>query len=214
MRIRVKVCGINDSGAVEAAVASGADALGFVYSESPRRLTLQQAAALIALVPAHITRIAVFRRPGEHELREALGACPFDCVQADVECAAAVAAVTRAPFLPVFHDGPRLADAVRDWIRSPRRGAGVLLVDGAMSGSGRRADWDRVAVIARETRVVLAGGLTPENVGDAIRHVRPWGVDVSSGVESAPGLKDPLRIAAFLESVNAAGKRNLMEEHR
>lgn len=214
MRIRVKVCGINEPGTAEAAVASGADALGFVLSESPRRVTPRQAAALNALVPAHVARVAVLRRPDENELREALGACAFDCVQADVECAAAVAAVTHAPFLPVFHDGPQLAGAVRDWIRSPRRGAGVILVDGAMSGSGRPADWDRVAAIAGETRVVLAGGLTPGNVGDAIRRVRPWGVDVSSGVESAPGLKDSSRIAAFVESVRAAENRDLMEEHR
>ena len=214
MRIRVKVCGISGPAVLEAAVESGADAVGVVFSESPRRVTPRQAAALLAPVPARVARVAVFRRPGEEELREALAACAFDFVQAEAECAAAVAAVTRVRLLPVFHDGPQLADKVRDWIRSPRHGAGVILVDGAMCGSGRCADWDRVAGIAGTTRVVLAGGLTPDNVGDAIRRVKPWGVDVSSGVESAPGLKDPSRIAAFLESVRAAENQILMEEHR
>lgn len=206
MRVRVKICGITDTAAIDAAVSSGADALGFVFSESPRRVTPLQAAKLLERVPAHIVRVAVLRRPGVRELSEALDACVFDCVQTEAECAAAVTAVTKTPLLPVFHDGPGLENEVGNYR--------VILVDGPVSGSGVRVDWDRVSVISKTRRVVLAGGLTPENVGEAIRRIRPFGVDVSSGVESAPGRKDPSRITAFLESVRAAEHQVLMEEQR
>ena len=212
MHIRVKVCGIKDLRALEAAVANGADAVGVVFADSPRRVTPLQAAALLTFAPAGITRVAVFRRPVEAELLAALTACAFDQVQADFECEALVTATTRASFVPVFHDGPDLPRAIRDWNRAPRRGAGFVLVDGTRSGSGVHADWDRVAGIAHDTRVVLAGGLTPENVGEAIRRAMPWGVDVSSGVESRAGVKDPSRIAAFLDAVRAAQVCHLMEE--
>jgi len=214
MRIRVKVCGINEPVALDAAVEGGADALGFVMSESPRRVTPAQAAALAARVPAHIVRVAVLRRPSRTELLSALAGCVFDCVQTEAECAGTVAAVTQTPFLPVFHDGPEVAVSVRAWSGSSHRAAHVILVDGPVSGSGARADWERVSSISRERRVVLAGGLTPDNVRDAIRRVRPFGVDVSSGVESAPGRKEPSLIRAFLASVRAAENRSFMEEDR
>ena len=81
----------------------------------------------------------------------------------------------------------------------------MVLFEAARSGQGERADWERAAALAARTHLILAGGLTPENVGEAIRRVRPFGVDVSSGVESAPGVKDPARIAAFVAAARAAG---------
>ena len=210
----MKICGITDRRALEAAVESGADAVGVVFSESPRRVTPWRAAALLEQGPPLAARVAVFRHPDEVTLHEALSACRFDCVQAEADSGPALARVSHTPFLPVFHDGIGLADDVSTWVLSQQPQPGMVLVDGAVSGAGRSADWVRVAGICRRFRVVLAGGLTPDNVGAAIQRVGPHGVDVSSGVETAPGVKDPLRISAFLEAVRAAETRNLKEDYR
>jgi phosphoribosylanthranilate isomerase len=196
--VRVKICGVTTHDAVAAAVAAGADAIGFVFADSPRRVSPGAAAALARGLPPDVVRVAVFHHPTTALVEEVLAQFSPDWFQAEAEDASIFTAWPRIRFLPVFHDGPDLAERIAahsDFGPGHRR---HVLVEGAASGRGMRADWERVGALAAGARLVLSGGLDPDNVGEAIRRVRPWGVDVSSGVESARGVKDPLRIAAFV----------------
>jgi phosphoribosylanthranilate isomerase len=208
MRVRVKLCGLTNSDAIDAAIAAGADAVGLVLSESPRRVSLSVAEALLARVPPGILRVAVFARPSRGELAAAL-ALPFDALQAehDVELPALPGHVH---FLPVLRDSPELE--AREFERAPARGAddwrGAVVLDGPLGGGrGLPADVERAARLARRARLVLAGGLTPDNVGERIARVRPFAVDASSGLERARGRKDPALITAFVRAVRAAETR-------
>lgn len=200
MRIRVKICGLRTPEAVAAAVSSGADAIGFVFHPpSPRNIAPRSAGALARAVPPFIARVGVFRHPPIDLVDLALEHVGPDLAQSDAEDAELFDGLV--PFLPVFRDGAGLAADVGRW-----RGGGQrpVMIEGPESGAGVTPDWSRIAPHALAGPVVLAGGLTPENVGDAIRRVRPYAVDVSSGVESAPGVKDPARIRAFVDAVRDA----------
>jgi phosphoribosylanthranilate isomerase len=199
MRVFVKICGLNSGEALAAAIEAGADAVGFVLAESPRRVRPAVAARLAALAPPGIIRVAVFRHPGVAEVREALAGFTPDWLQTDAEDFGALTLPPAVEPLPVFRDTAGLdRDSVR---RAPR-----ALFEAAASGAGQRVDWQRAAELARSTQLVLAGGLTPDNVGEAIAAVRPWGVDVSSGVERSRGVKDPGKIRAFVAAVRQAEK--------
>ena len=202
MRVRVKICGIVDAAGLEAAVEAGADAVGFVfYGGSPRNLCVERAAALARRVPLGVARVAVFHHPMRALVERVYAAVEPDWIQTEP-----AAALDDGPWhwLPVFHDGEMLAADVDTRPRDP-----VVLIEGpGRGGRGVAADWSRVAEIARRRRVALGGGLRPDNVADAIRRVRPYAVDVSSGVESAPGVKDPARICAFAAAVRAASNPN------
>jgi phosphoribosylanthranilate isomerase len=198
MSVRVKICGLVTLEAVAAAVTAGADAIGFVFADSPRRVSPLTAAALARGLPPHVARVAVFHHPTAALVEEVLAQFAPDWFQSEAEDASVFTAWPHIRFLPVFHDGGDLGDRIAthsDFGPGHRR---HLLVEGAASGRGLRADWDRVGALAAGARLVLSGGLDPDNVSEAIRRVRPWGVDVSSGVESSRGVKDPLRIAAFI----------------
>ncbi len=201
MRVFVKICGLRAADTLRVAIEAGADAVGFVLAESPRRVTLREAVALAALVPAGIVRVAVLRHPDAQLWQAVLDELAPDWVQSD---AADFAGRTLPPgieALPVYRDLPGLDSA--QLAREDR-----FLFEAATSGVGAKADWDRAAVLARQTRLVLAGGIDAGNVGEAIRHVHPWGVDVSSGVESSRGVKDPQRIRAFITAVRRAEQDN------
>jgi phosphoribosylanthranilate isomerase len=201
MRVRVKICGITDEAALDAAVAAGADAIGFVFADSPRRISLGRAVALAGRAPRRVTTVAVFDRPSPDRIAEVLAALPGSVVQAEAD--ESLAGHDR--FLAVFHDGP---DVVRDveWWRRRHGWATPVLVDGpGRGGGGLRVDAQRARSIrAAGGRTVLAGGLTPDNVGPIVRSLAPWAVDVSSGVERAPGVKDPERIERFVERARRA----------
>lgn len=182
------------------AVDAGADALGFVFAESPRRISVNDACAITESVPDSVMRVAVMRTPSAAEWAEVAAGFRPDCLQMEATHFAALADVKATRALPVFRDTPDLDE------RAVIAEAEVLF-EGAQSGRGQTADWSRAARLARATRVVLAGGLTPDNVGAAIETVRPWGVDVSSGVESRPGHKDHDRILAFLTAARSAQAR-------
>ncbi len=203
MRVRVKICGLASPEAVDAAVEHGADAVGFVFSPSPRRVTIEQALALRRRIPSFVSRVAVFADPAPEEVRWILDAFDPDAVEADEQSVRALRPLVGERALPVFHDGPGVMDRIRRFLDEGPKPGGVVL-DGARSGAGIAADWDVAARVARLVHVVLAGGLNPGNVGQAIRTVRPFAVDVSSGVESSPGQKDPARIAAFIAAVRSA----------
>ncbi|GMW06377.1 MAG: phosphoribosylanthranilate isomerase [Gammaproteobacteria bacterium] len=194
VRTFIKICGLTTAEAVRAAVAAGADAVGFVFAASPRRVTPEDAAVLGALVPAGILRVAVMRHPLPEEWQEVAAVARPDWLQTDARDFAALQMPAGVGSLPVYRDVPGLDSAALE--REDR-----ALFEAAASGSGQMPDWDRARALARRTRLVLAGGLDPGNVGEVMRRARPWGVDVSSGVESGRGVKDPAKIEAFIAAV-------------
>jgi len=191
----VKICGITSVDAIEAAAAAGADAVGFVFAPSPREVSPRQARELAAHLPDHVLKVAVFRHPEPARVAEVLDALEPDWVQTDAADFASFELPAGCRALPVYRSG-----AAPDANAAPQR----LLFEGPVSGSGETADWRAASELASRAELILAGGLDPENVTDAIRAVRPWGVDVSSGVERTRGVKDPSKIADFVARARAA----------
>ena len=214
MRIGVKICGVTSPGAIEAAAEAGADAIGFVFAPSPRRLTPHEAARLARGTPPTLQRVGVFGSVVPVGVLELTKLLALDLVQADAEaCDRLDGLVPDARRLPVFHDAPGAGARLEEFLARTPGEKPLILFEGSVSGQGVRPDWGRAEQVARRTRLVLAGGLTPENVGAAILAVRPFMVDVSSGVESAPGVKDAARIRAFVMAVREAEER-LVESAR
>ncbi|HUO68402.1 MAG TPA: phosphoribosylanthranilate isomerase, partial [Gammaproteobacteria bacterium] len=191
-RVFVKICGINSEAAAAAALEAGADALGFVFADSPREVTPERARDLAAAVPASVKRVAVLRHPPRALWQRVLDVFAPDWLQTDAEDLAAIELPPRCAALPVYRNG-----------RSPEAPPMRLLFEGTRSGSGRTANWDEARALASRTQLILAGGLDAANVADAIRRVGPWGVDVSSGVEKRRGEKDPQMIHEFVARVRA-----------
>lgn len=193
MSLFVKICGITSVEAGAAAVEAGADAVGFVFAPSPRQVTTAEALAISGQLPSRVLRVAVFRRPGPEEIEEVLSVFTPDLVQADHDVLTGAEPVAT---LPVFHSsGSDLPEG------------GRFLYEGPVSGSGQLVDLRAASRVARLGEMVLAGGLTPDNVDGAIEAVRPFGVDVSSGVEMSPGRKDPSLIRSFVAAARAASER-------
>lgn len=201
-RLFVKVCGLRTLEAVDAAIDAGADALGFVFAESVRRVLPDEAAALVERAGGRARCVAVFRHPTPGEVGAALDAAPFDLVQTDAEDFDALDFVEPARRLPVVRTGNGFADRVRDALGR----AAWALVEGPRSGAGEPVDTEAVARLdaSARARVILAGGLTPATVGDAVARTGPLGVDVSSGVERAPGEKDLHLIRQFVRAARDA----------
>ncbi len=199
---RTKICGITRVEDALAAARSGADALGLVfYEKSPRYVSVQQAAQLAASVPPFVTLVGLFVNPSEDEVREVLRHVPLDVLQFHGEEDPGFCAQFARPYLKAVRVKPGV-----DLLQCAARyqGAQGLLLDayieGTYGGTGESFDW---ALIPRNLPlpVVLSGGLHAGNVADAIRELRPWAVDVSSGVETAKGIKDASKIAAFINEV-------------
>ena len=191
----VKICGLTDAAQVAAAVAAGADALGFVFAESVREVTPDEARAAAAAVPARVLRVAVMRHPGRERWAEVARVFRPDVLQTDEVDFAELEVAPAVQRWPVVREGDY--DAHR--VLPP-----CFVYEGAASGRGQQVDWSRAAQAARRGRLILAGGLRSDNVAAAIAAVDPWGLDVSSGVESAPGVKDPARMAEFVQAVRRA----------
>ena len=192
--IFIKICGLRTRDAVDQAVAAGANALGFVFAESCRRVGVAEAAELTRDVPASVKRVAVMRAPTAEQWREVAEGFRPDWLQMEAANYPVLGFPDDVFSLPVYRDSPDLDEGAL------AREA-TALFEGVQSGAGQIADWDRAARLARVTRLVLAGGLNPDNVVAAIDAVHPWGVDVSSGVESSRGVKDAAKIVAFIEAV-------------
>jgi phosphoribosylanthranilate isomerase len=201
-RVRVKVCGLTRLDDAERAVESGADAIGFVlWPRSPRHIAVAAAAAIARRLAPFVTRVGVFVNASVGDVESAVRDIGLDAVQLHGD----ESAMTYAQV------GARLIKAVAPMTDEETAGAlnqpaeVTLLVDAAdmtsRGGTGRQADWTRAAALARVRPIILAGGLTTENIAEAIDRVHPWAVDVSSGVEDAPGRKNAQRMRAFLAAV-------------
>jgi len=209
-RIRVKVCGITTAADAEAAIAAGADALGFnTWRGSKRYLDLAAAADWIVRLPCFVTRVALcVNAPLEEALR--VGALPFlDALQLhgdeSHEYCATVAASGPGLIRAVRLEQPEQCASLNDW--STRNVLIDAAVPGAYGGTGARLDVQLAALaVARlpALTLTLAGGLDPENVAEAVRVVRPYAVDVASGVESSPGRKDPIKMRDFIQAATGA----------
>jgi phosphoribosylanthranilate isomerase len=214
-RTRIKICGLTREEDVRSAVMAGADALGFVfYPPSPRYVSAARAAELIALLPPFVTPVALFVNASIDEVRAVASLAPFALLQfhgdeSAAECAAIAAAVGR-PFMRVFRMRPDTSAAdlleYEHQYRSASPLFSSLLLDtyvDAYGGAGKVFDW---SLIPKELapRVVLSGGLSVNNATDAVARVRPYAVDISSGVEQQKGIKDARKIAAFIDAVRAA----------
>ncbi len=214
-RTRIKICGLTRPEDVRAAVACGADALGFVfYPKSPRYVTAAQAGALMAAMPPFVSSVALFVNATVEQVQGVAAVAPFAQLQfhgdeTAAQCAALAGAVNR-PFMRVFRVKPDTSAAdlleYEHQYRSASRLFSGLLLDtfvDAYGGAGKAFDW---SLIPKELapRVVLSGGLSVQNATDAVDTVRPYAVDISSGVEQDKGIKDARKIAAFIGAVRAA----------
>ncbi len=205
MAIWVKICGLTTREAVDAVVAAGADAVGFVFAPSKRQVSATQAAQLALGVPRRIPRVAVMLHPTQNQLDEVWSAFRPDVLQTDMEDLATLRLPMGMAVMPVMRHAVGLKPDLQSYVGG--RGAARhkrLLFEGPVSGVGSTSDWHSAAQLARTTQLVLAGGLNATNVADAIAAVRPFGVDVSSGVEASPGIKDPARIHEFVRRARAA----------
>lgn len=215
-RTRIKICGLSQAADIDHAVALGVDAIGLVfYPPSPRHVSIEQAAALASRVPPFVTVVGLFVNATPDEIsrtvaRVPLGLLQFHGDESAEQCVAGAQAAGGRPWLRALRVGPDTKSAA-DLLQSANdyaAGKGIFLdalVEG-YGGGGKVFDWSLIPKeLAR--RAVLSGGLNAHNVADAIARVRPYAVDVSSGVESARGVKDHARMAAFVRAVRAADAR-------
>jgi len=203
-RTRIKICGLTRPQDVRAAVEHGADAVGFVfYPPSPRAVGIEQAAELVALLPPFVTSVGLFVNASGEEVNAVLDRVPLQLLQFHGDETDAQCARHGRPWIKAARMRPGV-DLVEFSSLHPRA-SGVLVdafVDG-YGGGGKPFDWSLIPA-GFERPLVLSGGLDADNVVEAVRRVRPWAVDVSSGVESAKGIKDAAKIAAFIAGVRNA----------
>lgn len=206
-RTRVKICGIARLDDALAAARLGADAIGLVFAaQSPRALSVEAAAAIAAALPPFVARVGLFVDAEPALVRAVCAAVPLELLQFHGSEPAAYCRAFGRPYLKAIAMGDEDAAVLARARDYPD--AAALLFDahapGGQGGSGRTFDWSRIPRdLARP--VVLAGGLAPGNVANAIAAVRPWAVDVSSGVEASPGIKDHGKMERFIDEVRRAG---------
>lgn len=207
-RTRIKICGITRAIDLEAALDAGADALGFVfYPHSPRALSPAAAAALLRRVPPFVTRVGLFVNAEPASVRETLAAAALDLLQFHGDEDASYCEQFGLPYLKAARMRPQLD--LLEFARTYPAAHGLLLdawVD-TFGGSGQSFDWSMIPA-GLPLPMVLSGGLHAGNVAEAVATVRPWAVDVSSGVESAKGIKDAEKIAAFVAAVRTADAKS------
>lgn len=194
MSVFVKICGLRDAEMVDAAVSAGANAIGFVFAASPREVSVEKAAAAAAGVPDKVRKVAVMRHPTVDAWEAVRKGFAPDVLQTDAEDFAGLEVPDNIEMWPVFREG---GAAVPGDVRT-------FVYEGPSSGAGETVNWEQAAALSKDRQMILAGGLDADNVARAIATVRPWGVDVSSGVEKAPGEKDVSRIRQFVRAARAA----------
>ena len=197
----VKICGITTEDDALFAVAMGADAVGFIFAPSPRQIAAQQVYDITRRLPPEILTVGVFRDEHPSRVIDTVNRAGLKAAQLHGHetpgMVSDVAASIRWVIKAVVAGSP-------DARRANEFGTDMILVDAPSPGAGKVFDWTLVDEVAQGPRIILAGGLNPDNVAEAVRITRPWGVDVSSGVETAPGVKDPELIRRFLKAVKTA----------
>jgi phosphoribosylanthranilate isomerase len=205
MRTRVKICGITRIEDAIAAAQAGADAIGFVFDpKSPRHVHPDQALKITRALPPFITTVGLFVNPAPDTVEGVLGHVPLDLIQFHGNEKPEQCRRYHRSYIKAIHMKPDVD--LREMARLYGDAAGLLLdtyVADVAGGSGQAFDWNRIPPDLGKP-VILAGGLTPENVAGAVRKVRPFAVDVSSGVEQSKGIKDANKISAFIEAVREA----------
>lgn len=196
----VKICGITEEEDALAAVALGADAVGFIFAPSPRQVTVGAVRDIVKRLPPGILSIGVFRDQSPRLVIETVLEAGLSGAQLHGHETPAMAQEVRAKVKALFVAFPAGAPAID---RFDEYAADALMLDAPTPGSGEVFDWALADGLPFNRRLILAGGLTPDNVADAITAVRPWGVDVSTGVESAPGRKDARKVRAFIRNAKA-----------
>jgi phosphoribosylanthranilate isomerase len=204
-RTRIKICGITKAEDAAAAVAAGADAIGVIFAPSPRQVTIAQAAAVLAAVPPPVARVGVFVNASAEEVASAVSACRLTAVQfsgseSPEDCDTVPVPVIK--MVPIGMDfGLEGAEPYRDHVAA-------LLLDtyaaDKAGGTSQAFEWRSLGVVPGWAPSFVAGGLTPDNVGECIAVLRPYAVDVSSGVEVAPGMKDHAKLTALCAAIRAA----------
>jgi phosphoribosylanthranilate isomerase len=213
----VKICGNTSLEDALLAADAGADAVGFVFAPSPRQVTADQVAAIAPKLPSSIEKIGIFVESGLDEITATIRRCGLTGVQLHTNAGADAPTRLRARFgstlriLRVLHYSPALVQETVGVACDSNVDA--MLLDSrtatAVGGTGIAFDWQFAAAVLSKSeglrhRIVVAGGLTPLNVAEAIAALRPWGVDVVSGVEAAPGRKDPEKVRSFIAQARAA----------
>jgi len=214
MSLWIKICGNTSLADTLLAAEAGADAVGFVFAPSPRRVTPAEVAAIVPALPAQLEKIGVFVDAPFDAIAEAVRACGLTGVQLHSDAGPDLPARLRAAFGPalrilrVVHFGANAPEQATELARDAHIDG--ILVDSrtatAVGGTGIAFDWQaaRSTIFSSYSKLIAAGGLNPENVAQAIATLAPWGVDVASGVEAAPGRKDPLRVRDFVARARAA----------
>ena len=197
----VKICGITSEEDALLAVAMGADAVGFVFAPSTRQVAAQQVYDITRRLPPEILTVGVFRDEHPDRVIDTMNRAGLKAAQLHGFESPAVVAEVAASIRWVIK---AVAAGTPDAANARAFGTDMVLVDAATPGSGKLFDWALLDDLPVGPRYILAGGLTPENVAEAVSRGNPWGVDVSSGVERAPGRKDPLKVKAFIERARAA----------
>ena len=196
----VKICGLSSEEHVRAAIAAGADAVGFVFADSVRKVDPAHAAAITKSVPVTVKKVAVMLHPSNDEWHTVLQDFVPDVLQTDADDFADLDVSAAVERWPVYRDSNMVTGTELNKV------TGTYLYEGARSGSGETVDWAAAALVAKRGNMILAGGLSVANVAEAITTVSPFGVDVSSAVEVASGEKDTGLIREFINAAKAAGK--------
>lgn len=205
-RTRIKICGIRDVESARAAADAGADAIGFMFiRESPRYIEPDAAFALAATLPPFVTTVGVYKDLSVDAFAELEQRCPTACAQLHGDESVDIARRCGPGVIKAIRFGAdTIADQLAKWDAVDEVEA--IIVDGSVGGLGEAFDWAALRPHIERTRtpIMIAGGLGPDNVGEAIRAAGPWGVDVSSGVERERGVKDPALIERFCDAVRRA----------
>jgi len=206
----VKICGVTSEADALLAVGMGASAVGFIFAPSPRQMAPAAVADIVKRLPHETVTVGVFRDESPRRVVEIAGQIGLRAVQlhgfeSTEDCRWVAERVHWT--IKAFPAGHRNIERFLEY------GAQTLLIDGPAPGSGELFDWRLAEGVVDPSRLMVSGGLRPDNVAGAVAHLHPWGVDVASGVESAPGVKDPGKVRDFVTAARQAG-RQVVTEHR
>lgn len=197
----VKICGITNEDDALLSVAMGADAVGFIFAPSPRQVAAQKVYDITRRLPPEVLTVGVFRDEHPDLVIDIVNRSGVKAAQLHGhESPATVQAVAKRVRWVI----KAIAAGSPDAARADTFGTDMIMIDAPSPGSGKVFDWGLLAAVPDVPKLILAGGLNPDNVANAVRKAQPWGVDVASGVEKSPGKKDALKVKAFIERARAA----------